>query len=102
MFIVFKDKGAISYQYDAGGNKLSKKATEGSATKQTDYLGGAIFENNVLQHVATEEGRLRPSGTTVFIADYFLKDHLGNTRVVVQEDGTVLEETSYYPGGLVL
>ncbi|ANH80061.1 hypothetical protein A8C56_02845 [Niabella ginsenosidivorans] len=98
--ITVTGKGTISYQYDAAGNKLQKKVTEGSATKTTDYLGEMIFENNVLQHVAMEEGRICPNGTA-FVYDYFLKDHLGNVRAMVQEDKTLLEETHYYPFGLI-
>lgn len=34
--------------------------------------------------------------------NYYLKDHLGNVRTVLKEDGTVLQETEYYPFGLAV
>src|SRR5207248_2970360 len=58
-----------------------------SKTTTTLYLGGAIYENDVLQFVGHEEGRIRfnPSSNG-FQYDYFLKDHLGNVRMVLTEE----------------
>ncbi|MGN7787295.1 DUF6443 domain-containing protein [Niabella sp. 22666] len=98
--ITVTNKGTITYLYDAAGNKLSKTVNEtGQVAKTTQYLGGMIFENNVLQHVATEEGRVRLSSGQ-WRYDYFLKDHLGNVRVMLSDNGDPLEETHYYPFGL--
>ncbi|MCD2425923.1 DUF6443 domain-containing protein [Niabella pedocola] len=101
--ITVAGKGTISYQYDAEGNKLSKTVNEtGQPQKTTTYLGGMIFENDVLQHITTEEGRMRPNGSGGVIHDYFLRDHLGSTRMTLQENGTPLEETHYYAFGLTI
>lgn len=60
---------------------------------------------DTLQFFGTSEGRARPNVTdTTFVYDYFLKDHLGNTRMVITDDynvsSPILEATSYYPFGL--
>ncbi|MBN8687233.1 MAG: hypothetical protein J0M10_09450 [Chitinophagales bacterium] len=86
-------KGTITYTYDAAGNKLQKTVTEtGQPTKTTLYMGGAVYENEVLQFFGHEEGRMRP-GTTGFNYDYMLKDHLGNVRMVLTEE----QKQDYYP-----
>ncbi len=85
-------KGVISYTYDALGNKLQKIVSEYSPstlTKTTDYIGGFVYENNVLQFFAQEEGRIRPvigSNPINFVFDYFIKDHTGNIRSIITDE----------------
>ena len=73
-------------------------------TTATDYIGGFIYEtktyansnlsslaySNKLQFLQHEEGRARPSidesGNPTFVYDYFIKDHLGNVRMVLTEE----------------
>ena len=99
-------KGTITYIYDAAGNKLEKRTSEAaSATNNkyakqtyTAYIEGNVYENNVLQFFGQEEGRIRPkrdpNGVFLdYVYDYFLKDHLGNARMVLTDD----HRTDPYP-----
>ncbi|MCX6207171.1 MAG: DUF6443 domain-containing protein [Bacteroidetes bacterium] len=102
-------KGTISYIYDAGGSKLQKTTVDNtnSSTTVTTYAGGIVFQNDVLQFVGHEEGRIRTNNTnTGYIFDYYLKDHLGNTRMTITDDNNtsnpVIDATSYYPFGLTM
>ena len=45
----------------------------------------------------TEEGYINLTGTQQY--HYYLKDHQGNNRVVINQSGTVEETNHYYPFG---
>ncbi len=100
-------KGSIYFTYDASGNKLRKKTVDSTVlpakTTMTLYIGSSVYQNDTLQFFGTTEGRARPVGAA-FVYDYFLKDHLSNTRMVITDDynvsSPILEATSYYPFGL--
>ena len=86
-------KGEITYVYDAGGNRLQKKVKDDIANTTViwDYIGGFVYKDNILQYITNEEGRCRPlvvssgqqNGSTKFVYDYFIKDHLGNIRSTI-------------------
>ena len=92
-------KGIIKYIYDATGNKLQKIISEtGKPDKTTDYVGGYVYEDNTLQFFGQEEGRVRRKYSTTlskyqYTFDYFTKDHLGNTRMVMTDE----QKQSIYP-----
>ncbi len=91
--ITLTGKGTIEFSYDAAGVKHRKKVTDLTVSPArvtvTDYLSGIVYENNRLQHISHEEGRIRavhpPSGPVQFHYDYFIEDHLGNVRTVLTE-----------------
>jgi RHS repeat-associated protein len=88
-------KGTIKYIYDAGGNKLKKITTDstGGTVKISTalYLAG-YYVNDTLQFIGTEEGRARIKDTSV-VYDYFLKDHLGNVRMILTDE----QQSDMYP-----
>ena len=65
----------------------------------TEYVDGIQYKNGVIESIQTEEGRILPSGSS-FIYEYFLKDHLGNTRAVIDHTGAVKQIQDYYAFGL--
>ena len=105
--IHFTGKGKITYLYDAVGNKLQKQTFDSlsghSAT--TLYLGNFVYQQtdtitnpaggiDTLQIIDHEEGRVRwafhrylnsaPGYRLEY--DFFERDHLGNTRVVLSQE----------------
>ena len=65
----------------------------------TDYCGNLIYRNDTLTMLLMEEGYVTfaTSGTPTY--HYYLKDHLGNVRIVMSQDGTVDQRNQYYPDG---
>jgi hypothetical protein len=106
--ITVTGKGTVSYLYTAAGVRLKKIVVDNSVsgktiTTTTADHEGATFESRVtspadpndytdrLLYIPHEEGRIRfvpVAGATPskLSYDYFLKDHLGNTRMVLTEE----------------
>jgi RHS repeat-associated protein len=106
-YVHMKGKGNISYTYDAGGNKLAKVTADSMSrhTTTTLYIEGLVYQQtdtitnptggiDTLQFMSHEEGRVRwafhkylnGSSKYGFEYDFFEKDHLGNTRVLLSQE----------------
>jgi RHS repeat-associated protein len=94
--VMFANGDSISYLYDAAGRKLRTVHVLEGDSVTTDYCGNVVYENGVPQILLTEVGYV---SLTDGKYHYYLKDHQGNNRVVVDEEGTVEEVNHYYPFG---
>jgi RHS repeat-associated protein len=116
------NRGGIrfSFGYDALGNKLTTTANI-SPMKDINYYvgpfnyllhiqyatlpGGTTTQTFGLNYILTPEGRITIGDAGVINYEYFLKDHLGSTRIVFadySDDGVaeIIQEDSYYPFGM--
>ena len=95
--VTFSNGNTITYLYTADGRKLRTVHKMGTATTTTDYCGNVIYENGTQKLLLTEEGYINLNSPTTYY--YYLKDHQGNNRVVINGSGTVVETNHYYPFG---
>ena len=122
--IEYNDGRNVSYLYDAEGSKLSvsynltamssaqpqmpvmqssnvASANVSNGQKTIDYCGNIIYDGN-------ETMILNDVGYALYNKDnnlsfyYYLKDHLGNNRVVVSEYGEIEQVNDYYPTGALM
>jgi len=64
------------------------------------YEGSCVYRGDgSLDYILHPEGVVRATGQGLS-HEYFLKDHLGNTRVVFGSNGAVLQATDYYAFGM--
>jgi RHS repeat-associated protein len=71
----------IDYTYDATGYEVRKVVKQGSTIiNQIDYVNGIQYVNGQLGYIFTSLGRANKNGSN-YEYEYFLKDHLGNTRL---------------------
>jgi len=84
----------LNYTYDATGNKIAKQL----GSQITKYFSGIQYAGNTIDFIMTDEGRALPGSPYTY--EYFLKDHLGNIRAIVKQDGSISQVQDYYPFGL--
>ena len=94
--ITFGDGSTIVYLYGADGTKLRTTHTINGTVTTTDYCDNVIYENGTATRLLTEAGYVSLNDNKYH---YYLQDHQGNNRVVVNQSGTVEETNHYYPFG---
>ncbi|MEQ9120845.1 DUF6443 domain-containing protein [Fulvivirga sp.] len=96
--VIKGDGQYIKYIYDASGIKLAQEvyAANNDLIKRTDYVGEFIYENDTLQLIQHEEGRIVPDDINGWEYQYHLRDHLGNTRVTFTTKPNTVEFNLFY------
>jgi len=95
--VTFSDGSTITYLYTADGRKLRTTHVINGTTTTTDYCGNVIYEGTTPKKLLTDEGYVDLTTNTYY---YYLKDHQGNNRVVINStQGNVVETNHYYPFG---
>ena len=122
--IEYNDGRNASYVYDAEGNKLSvsynltamssaqpqmpvmqssnvASANMSNGQKTIDYCGNIIYDGDETM-ILNDVGYALCDKDHTLSFHYYLKDHLGNNRVVVSEDGKIEQVNDYYPTGALM
>ncbi len=96
--IVIENRGKIVNTYLADGSLVRREEfnAKDSLLNRIDYQGLFVFEMDTLKYIFNDEGYQTADGK------YYLNisDHLGNTRLVVNDRGNVIQRNSYYPYGM--
>ena len=101
-------KGTIKMIYDADGNRLQRSYTpDGGTAKVTSYINEYVYQDNNLQYINFEEGRLRViqavaqnngfdqltidgnmdlPGSKRGAYDFFVRDYQSNVRMILTEE----------------
>ncbi len=96
-YSITKGADKIGYIYDVTGRKLANKLSG----KTKYYLGNFVYTDDKLDYMICSEGLLNINATTKDSNyEFHLKDHLGNTRVTVNETNDITQTSNYYPFGL--
>ena len=122
--IEYSDGRNASYVYDAEGNKLSvsynltamssaqpqmpvmqssdvASANVSNGQKTIDYCGNIIYDGDETM-ILNDVGYALYNKDNNLSFHYYLKDHLGNNRVVVSENGEIEQVNDYYPTGALM
>ena len=101
--ITFGDGKTITYVYDASGVKLlaSYKTAHPASSHTIAYCGNMIYEDDTFKQVLFDGGYITFTDNRAMY-HYYLKDHLGNNRVVVSSKGEVEQVNHYYPYGGIM
>ena len=95
----------VKYVYSADGEKLFVKEIPAAGySTGTEYAANYRIENETLKMIHTDAGYYTPmmslGGGLIYLHFWYLKDHLGNNRIVANGNGSVIEAHDYDPFGV--
>ncbi|MFV0326923.1 MAG: hypothetical protein ACK5LF_21515 [Bacteroides xylanisolvens] len=82
--LTFDNRNSVKCVYNANEVKLRTLRNLNGDTGITDYCGNAVYENGALKMLLNEVGYISLLDK---VFHFYLKDHLGDVRVVADEDG---------------
>lgn len=106
--VEFEDGKSVEYLYDASGVKHQATyfLNPSMPIHKVIYSGNMIYVDSQLYYIQMDGGHVKPIFTSPmpsFSFHYYIKDHLGSNRVVVDSNGNVEQVNHYYPfGGLMV
>ncbi|HUM45870.1 MAG TPA: RHS repeat-associated core domain-containing protein, partial [Chitinophagales bacterium] len=80
--LITKSADQLKVTYNANGSKVKEETTENLQTSVIGYFGDIIHEYGEPQRILFTDGYLLKDTTAEWVPYYFIKDHLGNIRVV--------------------
>jgi RHS repeat-associated protein len=97
-YSITKGADKVGYIYDVAGRKFANILP---ANDTIFYSGSFVYRNGDINYMICSDGLLNINATTKESNyEFHLKDHLGNTRVAVNENNIVTQTNNYYPFGL--
>ncbi len=106
--IFYFDHEQIEYIYSADGTKLRaiyRPAASSALTDSTDYVGSLILKNGQPSMYMFDGGFVTFNSNGAIGSSrmhYYIRDYMGNNRMVVNRSGTTEQITHYYPYGGVI
>lgn len=98
------EQGVTSYKYLIDGSKISVMGTSGDGFH---YQGSFTYRNSasapVLEGISFSGGRIiatQADNNFAMTPYYFLTDHLGSVRAIVDSNRNIVERNDYYPLGM--
>ncbi len=117
--VSLSDETWIAYDYDALGRKLSQTHQKslaviigpfgapaqragairpGNEISRTDYVGPCVYHEGQMKSVLIDGGYIDVTDTG-YAYRYYIRDHQGSVRAVVDGEGALVEANDYYPYG---